>query len=209
MKRAMASARRRGAAGGFTLLEVVVALVVLGLLMVGLTQGVRAGLALGRAQATRIAATAELDASMRLLRGLLGHMPLEPTRARVVTTAAGEGLKGDAHRLRFVGDLPTGLGATRRADIRIYRRGAQLVLAWTPHYHDRPLVPAKPPTETVLLEGLKELDFAYWGSPVRGQPAAWRSEWDGAEAPELVRLRLVFPKGDRRRWPDLVAAPRP
>ena len=25
---------------------------------------------------------------------------------------------------------------------------------------------------------------------------------------DLVRLRLIFAKGDRRRWPDLIAAPR-
>ena len=56
---------------GFTLLEVLVALTVLGVLMVGLGQGVRLSLALWQAQTRRLAETAELDAGARALRGLL------------------------------------------------------------------------------------------------------------------------------------------
>ena len=51
--------------GGFTLLEMLVALVVLGLLVVGLTQGVRTGLALWSAQSRRIGTAADLDAVAR------------------------------------------------------------------------------------------------------------------------------------------------
>ena len=45
-----------------------VVVIVLGLLMVGLTQGVRAGVALWGAQQRRVGETAELDAGARILR---------------------------------------------------------------------------------------------------------------------------------------------
>ena len=53
---------------GFTLLELLVVVAVLGLLIIGLTQGVRAGLTLWDAQSRRTGETAELDAAARVLR---------------------------------------------------------------------------------------------------------------------------------------------
>ena len=65
-----------GQQSGFTLLEMLVALVVLGFLMVGLTQGVRAGLTMWGAQARRVGETADLDAGARVLRRLLSGISL-------------------------------------------------------------------------------------------------------------------------------------
>jgi prepilin-type N-terminal cleavage/methylation domain-containing protein len=45
--------------GGFTLLEVLISLVILGFLLVGLTYGLRAGLALWAAQQRHLSETAE------------------------------------------------------------------------------------------------------------------------------------------------------
>lgn len=193
---------------GFTLLETLVALVVLGFLMVGLTEGVRVGLSLQHAQSHRLSQTADLDAAMRLLTGLLTRLPVDPARNRLIATAAGAGMKGEADRLSFVGNLPTGLGATRRADMTLFVRDRHLVLSWSPHYHERPIGPPRPPTETVLLGGVVRLELAYWGAPAAGQNPAWRARWEGFEAPELIRLRLIFAKEDSRRWPDLITAPR-
>jgi general secretion pathway protein J len=51
------------------------------------------------------------------------------------------------------------------------------------------------------------LEFAYWGSPSEDQPAGWQAQWDNFNIPKLIRVRLAFAKGDRRHWPDLIAAP--
>ena len=67
-----------GRQSGFTLLEMLVVVIVLGLLMVGLTQGVRAGMALWGAQQRRVGETAELDASARVLRILLTGIAAAP-----------------------------------------------------------------------------------------------------------------------------------
>jgi general secretion pathway protein J len=193
---------------GFTLLEVLVVLVVLGLLVVGLTQGVRAGLTLWDAQTRRVGETSELDAAARILRILLTGIPANPSGG-VNPGAAGTTteFEGRPDSLAFVGDLPNGLGSTRRAEIKIELLGERLVLSWTPHRHELSSAPAPKPVETELMRGVERLDLAYWGSPAPDQPAGWQAQWDGPRLPELIRLRLGFAKGDRRRWPDLIAAP--
>src|SRR5271157_1922037 len=100
---------------GFTLLEMLVVLVVLGFLMVGLVQGVRAGIALWGAQTHRIGETTELDAASRVLRALLSGIGTSPSAGSAPGATAE--IKGAAESLAFVGDLPTGLGTTQRADI--------------------------------------------------------------------------------------------
>jgi general secretion pathway protein J len=194
---------------GFTLVEVLVALVVLGLLVMGLAQGVRAGLSLRQAQTQRLGDVAELDAVMRLLRTLLTGLPTTGDGNRLVETVSGAGFGGEADRVSFVGDLPTGMGTTRRAEIVLSVKDRQLVLSWTPHRHEKPLGPPPPMVETKLLSGVARLDLAYWGALAAGQPGSWQSRWDHPNAPELIRLRLVFANRDHRVWPDLITAPRP
>lgn len=192
---------------GFTLLEMLVALIVLGFLMVGLNEGVRAGLTLRHAQIHRLGNTADLDATMRLLRGLLSHLPLDATGERLLTDSAGFAFRGEAGRVSFVGDLPTGIGVTRRADITLSVEKGSLVLGWRPHRHARPVGPPQPLTRTVLLDGVKHLDLAYWGAPANpGQQPGWQARWESPQAPMLIRVRLEFARSDPRRWPDLIAA---
>lgn len=194
---------------GFTLLELLVALVVLGFLMVALVEGVRAGLGLRDAQTRHLARTADLDASMRLLRHLLTDLPVIPGGNRLITTEAGAGIKGELDRLSFVGELPTGIGTARLADMTLYVDHARVTLAWQPHRHESLLGPPAPPTRTVLIDGVDRLRLAYWGGAAPGRPAEWRREWQAPVAPELIRINLVFPAKDPRRWPDLIIQSRP
>lgn len=189
--------------GGFTLLEILVALVVLGFLVVGLTHGVRTGLALWSAQSRRIGEAADLDAAQRALRNLLSGIPTSPSGDATSGTAT---FDGSANRLAFVGNLPTGLGATQLANIVIELRGRRLMLSWTPHRHEVSSAPPPKPVEAELAGGVKRLELAYWGSPSPDQPAAWQQQWRGSELPDLIRVRVLFAGGDRRHWPDLIAA---
>jgi general secretion pathway protein J len=196
-----------GRQSGFTLLEMLVVVVVLGFLVIGLTQGVRAGMALWHAQQRRVGETAELDASARVLRSLLTGIAGATPGGFGPGAAAGGEIKGDANHLTFVGDLPTGLGTTRRANISIELHDGRLVLRWTPHRHEISFGPPPQPTVTELISGVVRLEIAFWGKAAPDQPAAWQARWDGPAAPELIRIRLVFAKGDRRHWPDLIAPP--
>ena len=109
---------------GFTLLELLVALVVLGFLVVGLAQGVRTGLTMWDAQSRRLSETAELDAGARVSRRLLrGFAAPLPGSLRSATTAT---IEASSDKLTFVSDLPTGFGTTRLANITIELVGDRL-----------------------------------------------------------------------------------
>ena len=192
---------------GFTLLEMVVVVTVLGFLVIGLTQGVRTGLTLWEAQSRRVSETAELDATARILRALLSGIAPPPSFGPAAGASGSPELKGDAASLAFVGDLPTGLGTTQRADITLELSGGRLVLRWTPHRHEQSTAAASPPAETELMGNVERLDLAYWGTSPSGQETGWQAQWDGPAIPELIRIRLVFGEKDRRRFPDLIAAP--
>ena len=128
---------------GFTLLEILVALVVLGFLFIGLNQGTRTGFALWNWQTRRVGETEELDATARVLRSVLTGIPILPISA-TETAPQALAITGHADRLDLVGELPTGLGATRQADVTFALRAGRLVLSWAPHRHERTGAPPVP-----------------------------------------------------------------
>lgn len=179
--------------GGFTLLELLVALVVLGFILAGLSQGAQFGLLAAGSQTRTVAERGELDAVDRAVRHLIQEM--DPGRA-----GAPPGLRGTASSLAFTSALPTASALpVRQAAIVLAAEGGRLVLRATPRF---PGVGAS--METELLRDVERLEASYWS---RGAQPRWVSSWAERDLPALVRLRLVFPPGDRRRWPDIVAAP--
>jgi general secretion pathway protein J len=154
-----------GQKSGFTLLEMLVVLVVLGFLMVGLTQGVRAGLTMWGAQARRVGETADLDAGARVLRRLLSRISLLSAGGIFLGASSTEKFEALPDSLMFVGDLPTGFGTTRRADITLDLHEGRLVLRWTPRRHELSTAPPPEPCE-LILRGVERLDLAYLGLAV-------------------------------------------
>jgi general secretion pathway protein J len=189
---------------GFTLLEILVALIVLGFLVVGLGQGVRTGLQLWATQTRQVSGTAELDSTSRVLRTLLSGIPVMPAVAGAPLTAIA--FKGTAETVAFVADLPTGLGTANRADITLALQGERLILVWTPHRHELAGTTSAP-SETELLHRVARFELAYWGAASPESRPGWLPEWNGATLPQLIRVQLSFVKGDTRHWPDLIVAP--
>ena len=188
----------KGTSAGFTLLEVLVALAVLGLLTGLLAAGLRVGLQAWRRETRLLHAHADLDATDRALRRLIATM--EPG-----TIGAPPLIAGSADRLAFSAMLPPGAGITGPADLLLMvDQDHRLVLRYRPHRHVIALRPPPPMRETVLLGDVARLDLAYWP---RGAPFGWRRAWTGPVLPGLVRLRIVFPDGDPRHWPAVVARP--
>jgi general secretion pathway protein J len=182
---------------GFTLLEMLVVLVVLGFLIVGLNRGLAVGFQLWSRQTHTLDAVGELDAVDRTLRGLIEQM--DPG-GRIETAD----IEGNSRSLHFVTQMPAAASAlaTRRAEVRLgVDRAHRLMLRWAPSPHVQPLVVAQP-ADTVLLNQVDHIEISY-RSAAAG--AAWENQWDSPIPPMLVRIHIAFAASDPRRWPDIVA----
>ena len=63
--------------------------------------------------------------------------------------------------------------------------------------------------QRILLENIAALEFSYYGDPERARNRDWRDDWEETDLPpDLIAVRIGFPDGDGRLWPELIAAPR-
>jgi general secretion pathway protein J len=178
---------------GFTLLEVLVALVVFGLLMAGLSQTTHFAAASWAAATRTTTGTARLAAVDRTLR-------------RLIEQALPAGFTGGPDRLVFTTTLPRGSGNTDElANVALLvAPGGQLELRWIPQPAGILLTPPQAPKTEMLLPGVSAIRVSYLSVQPAGSPA-WVSKWTGVGLPLLVRISLQRTGGNQ--WPDLVAAP--
>ena len=174
-------APRHAPEAGFTLLEVLVALVILGLLIAGLTGGVRLGVRAVDQQARAIDGDAGLDAVDRALRRLIAEAdPGDRTHPA--------GVAGSATRLQLATILPQALSGLP-GDTVLLAEGSRLVLRWQPRLPGIPTGPRPAMQEAELLGNLSGVRFAYYG------PNGWESTWDprrSADAdPDPLRVPAV------------------
>ena len=192
----MTTTPRAGPDAGFTLLEILVALVVFGFLMAGLSQGVRFGLAAWGTQARIIERRGDLDAVDRTLRQLVQRM--DPG-----TRGHPPEISGTQARFAFTSVMPMAAGGETADMLLGTDAGNRLTLRWTPHVYGKRIAPPPPPRSEELLSGVERVDLAYYLLDAGG--GRWVQNWTARELPALVRIRFVF--ADRRRWPDIVARP--
>ena len=184
---------------GFTLLETLVALVVLGFLTAGLAEGVRFGVAAWQTQTQKAAERSDLDATDRTLRNLMTGMSQGGFSAR------GPAMVGTSRAIVFSTTLPQAADAmrTREADVTLnVDDGHRMQVQWLPHYRNR--IGRPPPPENVILRNdVDHLEIAYWQSAKAG----WQGEWSENTLPKLIRIRVVPHGQGGHAGPDIVIAP--
>jgi general secretion pathway protein J len=190
-------------AAGFTLLEVLVSLVVLGVLLTALSQGTQFGLHAWQAQTRTLAQRSDLDAVDRALRRLI---------VLAIPGAAPDGkpFVGTASTALFNTVLPIPAGPLAEQDATValgVDARHRLVMRWVPYLHAARFAAAPPAREELLLDGVERIALSYWrgAAPDGAGPPGWVQAWNTGGLPALVRLRIVF--ADHRVWPDIVAAP--
>ena len=202
---------------GFTLIEILIAMTLLGLLMVMLFGGLGLGTRAWEASYVRSADLARLEAVQGFIRrALTGAYPLLGTNdddaKRKVT------FTGGAEAVEFTALMPAHFGVGGFYIITLAAEdgvdGARLVfrrqLYRSGDEEPSPPAPAgDPEKEKVLLDGISKAEFSYFGATDIDETPAWRDEWqDQKTLPDLVRLSVTFADGDKSSWPDLVVAPR-
>lgn len=197
----MMQRRPISAQAGFTLLEVLAAMAIFGLLLLAFGQGMQFGLQAWRSQARATAWPDEIEGLDRTLRQLV---------VRAVSTEEvqpGGPIQGGPAVLDVVARLPRPQGGPpvpteARLEVDASHR---LVLRLLPRLNVHYLTQQRPDL-IVLAERVERIEFAYWQS-APGGGGTWLVAWPGPAMPALVRIRLRFPPGDVRHWPDIVVAP--
>jgi prepilin-type N-terminal cleavage/methylation domain-containing protein len=169
---------------GFTLLELLVVITILGLILAALSNGVHFAGQAWQLQERRSVRQGDLDSVQNVVRNLI---------------ASGTSFEGDATSLRFVSELPKALARAGLYEVELHATDDRLVLDWRPHFKGSSASIGN--TETELVKNVTSLNFAY-----HVEAAAWQTTTgDKTKSPPLIRMMLVL--GDGRKWPPLIMAP--
>lgn len=192
---------------GFTLLEMVIALTLLGLMMTVLFGGLRFAARGWDAAEGRVQAAEERFLVQRFLRRQL-------VQARPVQRDAGDGIhelvfEGGPESLSFVSPLPAhrGEGGLYVFTLAVERAGDadRLVARYRPFTADQEGDRQADEETEVLVNAVEQVKFAYYGIPEGADEAAWRDDWeDQPQLPELVRLEVLPADDDPGFWPQLL-----
>jgi general secretion pathway protein J len=179
-------------AAGFTLMEVMVALVVLGMLLGGLAQAVHFGLNAEARVSARLADQGRRTAVERALR-------------RLIASAVPGQHSGHADRIDLITELPVAAADRMiEAAITVDQRH-DLVLLWRDRRVGVPINPAPALTRTVLVRGIARIEIAYWWRKTPFGPPVWQTRGPAGGLPRLIRLGVVPLHGPP--WPELIAGP--
>jgi len=173
---------------GFTLVEMLVSLALLGLAATMMATGFASATRLTRSNEARTAAGETVEAAQSALRDRIER--LRPA-TRFDGAALAADFEGGPESMTFVA-LPS--AAERPSPQRRFRLELDI---------DGNLALG----DAKLLSGVEALQIAYFGPDATGVPR-WTDEWSARPtAPEAIRIGVTFARGDRRHWPDLIVRP--
>jgi general secretion pathway protein J len=208
-QRHLRASHRRAAEQGLSLIELLLSLAILGVL-IGFLAG---GLSMGRRafDADRISETqAETDTAIQVVSNLVGTaLPITalPTTANAAAGSGAVVFSGHTESISFVG-LSEGRslkGGPQKITLR--RSGSDLVVevaVSAPGTNQA--VPERPPTRVVVLSGIRDVNFQFFGGTNAAAGRTWRADWSNADhLPELVSIRVNF-DDERRNGPAAIVA---
>lgn len=192
---------------GFTLLELLVALALVALISVVLTGGIHFGARVWEASRIQTESASEILAIRRFVRERL--LAARPVRA--IGDDKGEGtasLSGNSAALRLVTLMPAyaARGGLYHFELAATAGDGRTALTakWWP-YGGAEAGPGS--GQRRLLDGIEDFRISYFGAPGSSDAMAWYDDWrDLGALPRLISIKIAFPAGDARVWPELIVA---
>ena len=201
-----------GAQRGFTLLELLISLTLLGLILVLLFGGLRLSIRSWDSVQKKV----DNLNSVRSVEGFLRREmeQIYPYRWKAAP-ARRFAFVGERHKVNFVAPMPSriGIGGLYAIALELEQTGSGRRLTWKyvpvdPQMQDfSSLDPAK---EIVLagteLIAVDDIWLSYFGRETESAAPRWLDRWDSTVTmPQLIRIKVRFADGSE--WPDFVVAP--
>jgi general secretion pathway protein J len=186
---------------GFTLVELLVAVVLLGMLSLLLFGGLRFGTRAWESATNGDTGTnrvrAAQDAVAFELKGIYPFFVLASMSSRYVQ------FDGGPAAMTFFAPSPDDDGNLNVETLSLDSDGT-LALNTRPELGLNRTATA---THRALIRGVAALDIAYFGALAPGAPPRWQSIWRNASTlPSLIRVRVTM-HDEAVKWPDLVIEP--
>ncbi|ULU26436.1 N-terminal methylation motif containig protein [Dyella terrae] len=191
---------------GFTLLEVLGALALFAILLMGVYSGVRTATHTVRSGEAAIERVDQVRSAQQFLRRELAQARAVP----LAHTDKGDPIyfKGDAHELRFVAPLPGYLGrlGPQLQALKLVSNGdgtsrLEASFALMPPDGSAPKSLGDP---EVLVDHVRDGTFSYRSPDTADRAGDWRNAWDDVRAmPRIVRIVLQL--DGTSTWPELDA----
>lgn len=178
-----------GNQSGFTLLELLVGLAVLGLLYVLLFDGLQGSVLGWRRIDAQIGAVQKRDAVADFLR-----QTIRRTAPEMTGPPAGRRMDfdGRADRMEFLAPLPERFGVADIVRWQLFLDGGDLVVTWQLDRQSGQSFPAETPARTLLLKEAGAIAIRYFGRDRADAANQWREDWwDRTSLPLLIRIRLA------------------
>lgn len=188
---------------GFTLLELLIGLVLMGFILTLLFSGFRLATTTWTTIETRVGRSSDEQAGLALIRRLLGSIQPLRWRRQIQQPLS---FSGQAKRLSTVSLLTESVGL-RLIELSIEpqdastdvdsndstRRGLKLVLRENSLDYEADVFDAgvSGVTGHLLIGSIDTATFSYFGAEARGKPATWHKDWTNQERlPTLIRLYI-------------------
>lgn len=190
---------------GFTLVEMLVAISLLGLLSLGLAGamglGIRAWAVTGSIAETLDSTRATQTALRQVLTGIYPEWTGQNPSHVAFTGKPGE--------IEFTSHTPKALGhpGLARFTLAVVEDNGLNNLVLKVRTDNRRDAPG-PISETTLLSGARAIEFSYFGEGETTSTIAWQQRWQTrSELPRLIRIQVVQDPAASVQWPELVVKP--
>jgi general secretion pathway protein J len=203
---------QESAHAGFSLLELVVALTMIGLIAAAAFGGLRLGTRAWESGDRKTNAVAQ----SRLAQGFLRRQ-IAAAYPLVLESELAEkqvAFRGLPERVTFIASLAAhlGRGGLYRLTLGFVEEGdtGRLIMRRRLHQPDWDFFEdaQEQDTTTVLVGGIERAVFSYFGRSRPGGQASWHDTWqDRTVLPLLVRLDVTYADRRRAEWPQLIIAP--
>jgi general secretion pathway protein J len=193
----------RSREAGYTLVELLASLIIIGLASAMMLSGISTGHRVWERADLANAAGETISGSQMLLRGRI-ERAFPATRYDKIPT--------------YVDFFGASNGVTFLApprDIRAPQALMRYTLSLAPNgdllltdLSDVAIDPKAPGEPLVLLHNVQQLDIAYFGVVPPDKTPSWHDQWQQRPTlPLLMRVRVQFPPDDGRSWPELLIKP--